>query len=70
MVKANLTLDISCKRRWWFPIALTVGFWLLYFNLIADADSDEHFGGQILAIERVTSWIVKHALIIEAVPSR
>lgn len=68
MASGNLTVNIKCEHRWWLPLAVEIAFVLLYFDLIPEAPSDEHWGGKISPMERVVKWIVKHGMIIEVSP--
>jgi hypothetical protein len=68
MASSNLTLNLETKKRWWFSVAVFISYWLLYFNLIREAKSDQHFGGVITPLERTVAWLVKNGLIIEANP--
>jgi hypothetical protein len=63
---ADMTLRISCRRKWWFGIAVSIGYLLLRYRLVGSRPSAEHYGGIIGPTERVTSWIVRHALVIDA----
>lgn len=62
---ANVNLHLEVKMRWLASIAITIAFVLLHFDLIPDAPSDEHWGGRISPLERVTTWIVKSCLVIK-----
>jgi hypothetical protein len=62
---AQLTVEISTSRRWFFWPAFIIGIALVRVGLIRHKDSVAYWTGEITPLERFTQWLVDHAMRIE-----
>ena len=53
----TLTLQLSCKKRWWFGLARIATIILIMARIIRDTD-------------KAATWLAKHGLIMKAEPLR
>jgi hypothetical protein len=63
---ANVIASITIKRKWWFNAAMWLGCGALRAGLVKSVPDESYASGHKPAADRVTDWLWRNGLKIEA----